>query len=124
MSKITLLAVLTVVLIAFTAAFWMRHQTHSPALEPDVIERSKQYIYRLGDKPLSELNREEKLLLLHSYSNLGKNRLVVGMGSQMIEDFQSLPTERQTAFVGMVTNAYRQLGRDQEAQAFSQKVAD
>jgi hypothetical protein len=124
MQKTYVLLGLVLTVVLFVAFFWMSHKPEHPSLEPDMLKRSEQYISQLGQKPLSMLSREEKLLLLHSYFNLGKDRMVVGMGSQMKEDLQALPTDRQKAFVAMITDSYRRLGRDAEAQAFYAQVVD
>jgi hypothetical protein len=93
-------------------------RSSSSALRTGIIEQSKQYVEAWGSKPFETLTSEQKLLVLHAYANLGKYQEVIQRAEAMIDIFRQLAPERKQAFGEMVEQAYRQIGREQDAVAF------
>lgn len=93
-----------------------------PALRARIIEQSKQYVEALGAEPFETLTSAKKLLLLHAYANLGEYQAVIQCATAMIDVFRRLAPERQQAFVEVVEEAYRRLGREQDAVTFRHRV--
>ena len=96
--------------------------TSSDALQTGIIEQSKHYVEAWGAKPFETLTTAQKLLLLHSYANLGEYKMVIQRAETMMDAFRQLAPERKQAFGEMVEAAYRQLGREQDAVAFRHQV--
>ena len=94
----------------------------SASLPADVIDRSQQYVAKWGSRPFNELNTKQKLLLIHSYANLGDNNTVIQRAETMIDDLRQLPWERKLAFVEMIENAYRRLGQENIIEEFRKAV--
>ena len=94
----------------------------SASLPADVIDRSQQYVDRWGARPFDELNTKQKLLLIHSYSNLGDDSTVIQRAETMIDDLRQLPWERKLAFVEIIENAYRRLGQENIVEEFRKAV--
>ena len=94
----------------------------SAALPADVIDRSQQYVTRWGARPFDELNTKQKLLLIHSYANLGDDNTVIQRAETMIDDLRQLPWERKLAFVEIIENAYRRLGQEHIIEEFRKAV--
>ena len=92
------------------------------ALRTGITEQSKQYAETLGTKPFETLTTAQKLLLLHAYANLGKYNMVIQRAETMIDAFRQLAPERKQAFGELVAEAYRHLGREQDAVAFRHQV--
>ena len=84
----------------------------STSLPADVIERSQQYVARWSGRPFHELNTKQKLLLIHSYYNLGDDKTVIQHAETMIDELRQLPWERKQAFVEIIEHAYRRLGQE------------
>ena len=94
----------------------------SASLPAGVIERSQQYVAKWGGRPFHELNTQQKLLLIHSYYNLGDDKTVIQRVETMIDDLRQLPRERKLAFVEMIENAYRRLGQEDIIEEFRTAV--
>jgi hypothetical protein len=94
----------------------------SASLPADVIDRSQQYVARWGSRPFDELNTKQKLLLIHSYYNLGDDKTVIHHAETMIDDLRQLPWERKLAFVEIIENAYRRLGQENIVEEFRKAV--
>lgn len=90
---------------------------------PDVvIEQSKEYVENLGAKPFDELRTNQKLILIHSYYNLGNYKAVVRHAEMMIDELRALSPERKRAFTNMIENSYRHLGQDKIVMEFREAV--
>ena len=105
-------------ILALTVVFYMFREPKKTKFEPDVIARSQAYIRTLGPRPLPDLSTEQKLLLLHSYFNVGDSHAVVRLGESMTNELHSLNPERQKPFVEMVVKAYQNLHQKHEAGNF------
>jgi hypothetical protein len=88
------------------------------ALQTGITEQSKHYVEAWGAKPFETLATAQQLLLLHAYANLGKHTMVIQRAETMIDAFRQLAPERKEAFGEMVEEAYRHLGREQDAVTF------
>jgi hypothetical protein len=97
-------------------------QTTNSSLPAEVIAQSKQYVEGLGAKSFDELQTDQKLLLIHSYSNLGDHKAVIQHAETMIDELRALPPERKRAFADMIENSYHQLGQDDIVTAFREAV--
>jgi hypothetical protein len=97
-------------------------QSSRDALQTGITEQSKQYVETLGTKPFETLTTAQKLLLLHAYANLGKHKIVVQRAETMLDAFRQLAPERKQAFGELVEEAYRYLGREQDAVAFRHQI--
>ena len=115
--------VLGVLIIAGVVVMRMRSSRSSgDALHTKIIEQSKQYVETLGSEPFETLTSAKKLLLLHAYANLGEDQAVIQYAATMIDTLRQLAPERQQAFVQIIEDAYRHLGREQEAATFKHRV--
>jgi hypothetical protein len=92
------------------------------ALRRGITEQSKHYVETLGTKPFETLTTAQQLLLLHAYANLGKHKTVIQRAETMMDAFRQLAPERKEAFGEIVVEAYRHLGREQDAVTFRQQV--
>jgi hypothetical protein len=97
-------------------------QSAGSPLPVEVIERSKKYVASLTAKPFQELNTNQKLILIHSYYNLGNYKMVVQYAETMVDELRQLPQERKIAFVDMIEQSYRQLGQDQIITEFREAI--
>jgi hypothetical protein len=97
-------------------------QTPNSPLPAEVIAQSKQYVEGLGTKAFDELQTDQKLLLIHAYSNLGDHKAVIQHAETMIDELRELPPERKRAFADMIENSYHQLGQDDVVTAFREAV--
>ena len=97
-------------------------RSSSDALRTGITEQSKQYVETLGTKPFETLTTAQKLLLLHAYANLGKHKMVIQRAETMIDAFRQLAPERKQSFGEIVEEAYRHLGREQDAVAFRHQI--
>ena len=92
------------------------------ALRTGIAEQSQHYVETLGAQPFETLTTAQQLLLLHAYANLGKHKLVIQRAETMMDVFRQLAPERKQAFGEMVEEAYRHLGREQDAVTFRHQV--
>jgi len=97
-------------------------RSSSDALQTGIIEQSKEYVEAWGAKPFETLTTAQQLLLLHAYANLGKHKMVIQRAETMIDAFRRLAPERKQAFGEIVEEAYRQIGREQDAVAFRHQI--
>lgn len=79
-------------------------------LPQDIIERSKNYIEMLNQKPLESLSMEDKLTLLHSYYNVEDYKNVIRIADSMPKELEGLSLDRQKPFYEMINEARRKLG--------------
>jgi hypothetical protein len=125
-NQTTLIGILVLIGVLLTAGIVAISSRSSRSarqpLRAGIIAQSKEYVETLGTKPFEALNTTQKLLLLHAYYNLGKHQTVTQRAETMIEAFRQLSPERKQAFSKIVEDAYRQLGRDQQAVAFKHGI--
>jgi len=123
MALIGVSVLIGVLLIAGIVAISSRSsRSASQPLRAGIIAQSKKYVETLGTKPFETLNTTQKLLVLHAYYHLGKYHMVTQRAETMIEAFRQLSSERKQAFSEIVEDAYRQLGKDQQAVAFQHQI--
>ena len=92
------------------------------SLPAEVIEHSQKYVGTLGTKPFDGLKTNQKLILIHSYYNLGNYKLVTQHAETMIDELRQLTPERKTAFTDIIEDAYHQLGQDKIVMEFREAV--
>ena len=91
-------------------------------VDPEVHQRSLDYIAELGALSRDALSMEQKLLLLHSYYNVNDYKATIELGEDMVPELRSLPPVRQAPFVNMVEQAFRANHQATQARAFRDKV--
>ena len=77
---------------------------------------------RLGTKPFDDLQTNQKLILIHSYYNLGNYKAVIQYAEMMIDELRGLSPERKSAFADIIENSYHQLGQDNIVMEFREAV--
>ena len=92
------------------------------SLPAEVIAHSKEYVESLGARPFDELKTNEKLLLMHSYYNLGNYNAVIQCAETMIEELRKLPPERKSAFMDIIERSYYKTGQDSVVIEFRKAV--
>jgi hypothetical protein len=123
MTLIGILVLIGVLLIVGLVTISSRSsRSASQPLRAGIIAQSKKYVETLGTKPFETLNTTQKLLVLHAYYNLGKYHIVTQRAEIMLDAFRQLSPERKQAFSEIVEDAYRQLGKDQQAVAFQHRI--
>ena len=112
------LVILTVCMVVFSLGVLMLMKPKHKEFNPDVMARSRKYIATLSARPLERLSIEDKLLLLHSYSNVREYASVIRISDALGKDWLDLPPVRQKPFIQMIDEAYFKLGRKKEAEFF------
>ncbi len=103
--------IFTFAAIILATAAWLFMGRNQNKFDKDIINRSKGYIQKMGSKELSELSLEQKLLLLHSYSNLKDYEDVVKIRKSLGAEFDQLPESRRKPFLVMIEEAYKHAGK-------------
>lgn len=91
-----------------------------PPLDHEILQRSRHFISTLEKTPAERLSDEDRLILLHAYSNVKDYAATVRVGEAAANYLLSLHSERQKAFVRMVSQAYSELGQPQKALSYRQ----
>ncbi len=104
--------VLTFVMVILATGAWLfaSRSRGQNRFSEDIIYHSKEYIQKLGSKELNQLSLEQRLLLLHSYSNVKDYGNVLKVRKSMGAQFDGLPESRRKPFLAMVEEAKRHVG--------------
>ena len=102
-------------------AWFLTYSPRQELMDKDILIRSQDYIRTYSNQPFIDLSREQKLLLLHSYSNIADHGAVIRIAEEMMMDLKRLPDQRRKPFIQMIEEAYLKLGKSEKMLVFRRK---